>query len=67
MHHAVFHVRRMVRRATALHQGAECSEKIHDDNRRKNHSQNNKGEHAQQQNTVAVVPPNLGLKADVFH
>jgi hypothetical protein len=59
MHQAVSHVRRMVRRATALHQGAERPEIIHDDDRRKDHSQNNKGEHAQQQNTVAVVPPNL--------
>lgn len=66
MHHAILHVCRVLGGATT-HQGAEHTEIIHDDDCRKDHSQNNKREHAQQQNTVAVVPPNLGLKADVFH
>ena len=59
MHQAVPHVRRMVSGATTLHQGAERAEIINDDDCRKDHPQNNNGEQTQQQNTVAVVPPNL--------
>jgi hypothetical protein len=57
----------MICRATPFDNAAKPPEKVQGHNRRKDHSQNNNGKHTQQQDTVAVVPPNLGLDTYVFH
>ena len=67
MHGSVLHVGGMVCRAAPFDNTAKPPEIVQRHDRRKNHSQDNNREHTQQQNTVAVVPPNLGLDTYVFH
>ena len=64
---AVLHICGVAFGAPAFNNRAEYAEKVHTQNDRKHHHQNNKGEQTQQQDAVAVVPPNLGLDTDVFH
>lgn len=64
---AVLHVRGMAFKAPAFDYRAKHAKKVQAQNDRKYHHQDNKREQAQQQNAVAVIPPNLCLEPDVFH
>ena len=45
----------------------EPAEKIQGHYRQENHPEKNHGKHAEQDNRIAVIPPNLCLEPDVFH
>ena len=46
---------------------AEEPEPVQQNDRAENHPQEEQREHEKQDNRIAVIPPNLGLDADVLH
>ena len=46
---------------------AEIAEPVEQHNSPEDHPQEDDREHKKQNNRIAVIPPNLGLNADVFH
>lgn len=67
MQNAVLHICGVAFGAPAFDNRAEYAKKIQTQNDHEHHRQDNNGKQAQQQNAVAVVPPNLGLESNVFH